>query len=332
MTALVSIIVPVFNIENYIINCLKSLVNQTYNNIEIICIDDGSSDSSGDKIKSMMAEDERIKYYFQKNSGVSSARNNGIEKADGKYIIFVDGDDYLHYQSVEIFVTCMENSRFDMIYTHEIITHSLDEKMKYIGNYSCVPSDEIRLFENFNNTVCGKSVCFKIYRTSVVKKQKFPVEFSNGEDAYYNLLLIDKGLSIGEIDCRLYYYFQRPDSLVNSEFSQKQFSITLCFDSICDELKNSANSFIRAYSLRYLFQTIFYNRTNSIGTEYEKTVKTETKRIGNKWISALIKNKDIDFKIRIIFVAFYYSRHFYELIRMLKDPTMKDFYRNRKRG
>lgn len=104
MSVLVSVVVPVYNLEKYIENCLKSIVAQTYKNLEILCIDDGSTDGSADIIKSMAENDLRIKYVYQENAGVSAARNRGMNEATGEYLMFVDGDDYLHYQAVELFV------------------------------------------------------------------------------------------------------------------------------------------------------------------------------------------------------------------------------------
>ncbi|MDY3088674.1 MAG: glycosyltransferase family A protein, partial [Oscillospiraceae bacterium] len=87
MSALVSVVVPVYNLEKYIENCLKSIVAQTYKNLEILCIDDGSTDGSADIIKSMAENDLRIKYVYQENAGVSAARNRGMNEATGEYLM-----------------------------------------------------------------------------------------------------------------------------------------------------------------------------------------------------------------------------------------------------
>ena len=92
---LVSIIVPVYNVANYIGECLDSLLNQTYRNIEIILINDGSSDESEKICKEYLVNDPRIKYVYQDNAGLSMARNRGIDLATGEYLTFVDSDDYI---------------------------------------------------------------------------------------------------------------------------------------------------------------------------------------------------------------------------------------------
>lgn len=112
---LVSVIVPVYNNELYIDKCIKSLVDQTYQALEIILVDDGSTDQSGRLIQAWQEKDERIKVHRQENAGVSSARNVGLELATGTYLTFVDGDDYLGNRYIESLVTCMDEKNADMV-------------------------------------------------------------------------------------------------------------------------------------------------------------------------------------------------------------------------
>ena len=135
MKKTVSIIIPVYNLEKYIVNCLESIFAQTYESLEIICIDDGSNDKSAEIIKKYSVADSRIKYYYQQNSGVSVARNKGLDEATGDYVMFVDGDDYLHYQAVELFVREIEKSDCDVVCAHEVYTSNNDEKMQPVSEY-----------------------------------------------------------------------------------------------------------------------------------------------------------------------------------------------------
>ena len=102
MKDLISIIVPVFNIEEYLSKCLISLINQTYSRIEIICVNDGSSDNSLGILENFSQKDSRIKIISQKNQGLSAARNTGIANAQGEYVVFVDGDDWVDVNMCEI--------------------------------------------------------------------------------------------------------------------------------------------------------------------------------------------------------------------------------------
>lgn len=331
MSALVSIIVPVYNLEDYIENCINSLLNQTYKNIEIICIDDGSKDNSASVIKKLMEIDKRIKYFYQENAGVSAARNKGLDNVQGEYVMFVDGDDYMHFQAVDMLVRCIEVKNCDMVSAHQMYTTSLKQEMKEIVNYNCNDASHEDLFKEVNGNVIAKSSCAKLIRKDVAFRTRFPVGITNGEDANYIIRLLATDIKTCIVDQTLYYYYSRENSCVKSEFTKSKFSITLSFDDLCEYLKNFDYKFLKAYCLQYLYQSILYNRTGSIGTSAQEYVLTESKRIGNKWLGDFIKNSDINIVIRIAFVMFFKSRHLYELVRMIQDPTMKDFYRNRKK-
>lgn len=332
MSAKISIIIPVYNLEDYVENCINSLLNQTYDNIEVLCIDDGSTDNSATVIKKLAKGDQRVKYIYKENGGVSSARNEGLEVANGEYIMFVDGDDYMHYQAVGILVRCIEEKNCDMVSAHQTHTSSLAEEMKEIVNYNCTDASHEDLFREVNGNVIGKSSCAKLFRKDFALKARFPVGIANGEDANYIIRLLANGAEVCIVDLILYYYYSRENSCVTSEFTQSKFSITLSFDDLCEYLKNSDYKFLKAYCLQYLYQSILYNRTSSIGTSAQKYVLAESKRIGNKWLKEFIKNSDINIVIRIAFVIFFKSRHLYEFVRMIQDPTMKDFYKNRKKN
>ena len=98
---MVSVIIPVYNVEKYIDECLKSVVSQTYKNIEVIIINDGSTDKSEEIIRSYLDKYENITYIYQQNKGVSEARNLGLKNATGDYVLFVDSDDYIHKSMIE---------------------------------------------------------------------------------------------------------------------------------------------------------------------------------------------------------------------------------------
>lgn len=332
MSAKVSIIIPVYNLEDYVENCISSLLNQTYDNIEVLCIDDGSTDNSATVIKKLAQADQRVKYIYKENGGVSSARNKGLEVANGEYIMFVDGDDYMHFQAVEIFVDSIEASNFDVVCSQEFKTSITDEQMSEITDYRCVETDHNGLFSYKYGSVLGKSVWGKIFKADVAKSVCYIEKFSGGEDTNYLIKILTQGARVGIVEEKLYYYYCRENSSSNSSFTEKDFSLTLSFDELCEHLNFSEYAFLRAYCLQYLFQAICIHRSLSIGTSAQEYVLTECKRIGNKWLKEFIKNSDINIVIRIAFVMFFKSRHLYELVRMIQDPTMKDFYKNRKKN
>ena len=132
-----SIIVPIFNLEKYLNKCLHSLATQTYTNIEIICVNDGSTDNSLGILKKYAEQDNRIKIIDKNNEGVSISRNEGIKIATGDYILFVDGDDWLDERACEILNNNISNNNYDLIYfNYNIYTKKFIRKIKMVNNIS----------------------------------------------------------------------------------------------------------------------------------------------------------------------------------------------------
>lgn len=132
--ALVSIVIPLYNADAYIANCLFSFVNQTYKNIEIICVDDGSEDDSSEIIKATQRIDSRIKLIQQKNQFAGIARNNGFKMVNGKYVIFFDADDYAEPEFVEKMVAAIENSQSDIAICNAKGFNDITKREHYLGN------------------------------------------------------------------------------------------------------------------------------------------------------------------------------------------------------
>lgn len=127
-TPMVSIVVPVYNVERYLRQCLDSLVNQTYQNVEIICVDDGSTDRSGEILNQYGESDARISVFYVENAGVSSARNKALSYASGKYIMYVDSDDWIDVRTCEKAVFKAEEQAADLVmwpYIREFPDHSV---------------------------------------------------------------------------------------------------------------------------------------------------------------------------------------------------------------
>lgn len=128
----VSIIIPIYNVEKYLPVCLDSVVRQTYSDIEIICVDDGSPDGSAAVIRSYMEKDSRIRMVSQKNQGLSGARNTGVKNANGEYIMFLDGDDWIDLQTVEFAVKAIEKENADAVmwgYVREFADKSVEKRI-----------------------------------------------------------------------------------------------------------------------------------------------------------------------------------------------------------
>ena len=329
MSALVSIIVPVYNLEGYIGNCLESLACQTYENIEIICIDDGSRDKSAEIIREYCKKDSRIVYVYQDNAGVSAARNKGLDIARGEYIMFADGDDYLHYQAVEILYRCITEKNCSMVFSDCVHTFKTDCEMPEIKDYSLSPTQEDSLF-TFGS---DRAVWGKIFRKDVVEKLRFPVGITNAEDFNFMLrLLYESRDDLGyRLNCRLYYYLIRDDSASFNYFSEKNITEIYVNEQNVEYFENKQDCYLKNYSLIYFVKALLFVRTKSVGTKLEKKTKNAVKTVWKRRKKDFWKSS-LSLKDKAVYTMFYYFRPLYELARMIKDPTMKDFYKNRKKA
>lgn len=178
MFPVLSVIIPVYNTEKYLIKCLDSVINQTFKSMEVICVNDGSTDNSLDILKKYQSIDDRVKIINKKNGGLSSARNIGIEHAQGSYITFVDSDDFIESNAYQDTLYCFDNSKVDLVYfstrlvIEDNISRTQDQRYfehKYTG------------LVNLSNDVIAKmDVCAwnKIYKLSIIKK--YDIRFPNG--------------------------------------------------------------------------------------------------------------------------------------------------------
>lgn len=206
-----SLIVPVYNIENYIEKCIDSILKQTYNNFELIIVNDGSTDSSLNKISRFT--DDRIKILNKENGGLSSARNYGLKYVTGDYIWFVDGDDYISENALQDFYAILNKDKFDIIMFKSYIEKN--------GNIT-IPKERY-----FNNTgtkciLSPVSAWSKIFNTAFFIENNF--NFIDGriyEDLEVIPFIISKTDSIFFLDKPEYYYVQREGSIMNSNKSFK---------------------------------------------------------------------------------------------------------------
>lgn len=208
----VSVIVPVYNSAKVIERMLDSLVAQTEKNIEIIVIDDGSTDESGPILEKYASRYEMISVFHQPNSGVSAARNRGIQKASGKFLMFADADDYVHPDMVRISLAEQEKKDYDLIiFGYDMIRHCNNKEVRNCVNFSdaeYTDSQKIRedLFEIIARGI--NSPCNKLYRKRVISQNEiyFDEALQQGEDFNFNLEYLLHVESLKGIPDSLYYY------------------------------------------------------------------------------------------------------------------------------
>jgi len=229
--SLVSIIVPVYNSEKYLNKCIKSILIQTYKNIELILINDGSIDNSGYLCDAYTNIDHRVKVMHVENSGVSSARNKGIEAATGKFIQFVDSDDYIDQNMIQILVNEI-NKNVDIVICGYKRLYKDNNGTIAVNNsslYNEVAITKKRFLHGIGNLFVNLYINYlwnKLYVTGIIRK--FDIKFDDsinwGEDLMFNLEYMDYCSNITIIDKHLYNYINYNDDSLTSKFNSELFN------------------------------------------------------------------------------------------------------------
>lgn len=247
---LISVIVPVYNVEKYLENCVNTLVKQTYRNIEILLINDGSTDASGSLCEELAQKDERIKVFHKPNGGLSDARNYGVEKANGDYIGFVDSDDYVHELMYEKLLDAIITSNADMSECTVTRVYKNTTIDFYNGNPFKMEVDAKKYLEEYllNQRVYGSAWC-KLIKADIARKVKFSVG-KIYEDAYYSLDLIKILKKIVIISDSLYFYFIREGSITTKPFSHKDMDYIEIVDKLEKYVHNNFPEYIQLMEQR----------------------------------------------------------------------------------
>lgn len=325
---LISIIVAVYNVKEYLDKCVTSIVNQTYCNLEIILVDDGSTDGSAELCDSLGKKDSRIVVIHKKNGGLSDARNVGIEHAHGKWIGFIDGDDY-------ITETMFQNLYDNKVYNGMVICGFYITKKNSIEE--CMPpaitldsqeavrfyiSNEVMAFRNSKLTFFGSYAWNKLYDISLFKSIRYP-KGKKFEDIYIILDLIHESKEIKFISSCEYYYIQRETSITHS-FDTLQID---CLEGRKLQRKQikkwgdvNENNFMQLIAFEYFSIIIHFALLN----KEAKSVYKKTKEEAYRQLKS-IGYDGFTFKMRIkLFLCLYAPRVFKYLRAFVKRKTLQN--------
>lgn len=230
MTPVISVIIPVYNVETYLSRCIDSILNQTFSDFELILVDDGSTDSSGKICDEYTEKDFRVKAVHKTNGGLSSARNTGIENSSGKYISFADSDDYISSDYLEYLYMLIKKYNADMVSASYILTYS--DKT----DFSSFRKPDEKLIESTSNILQFYLKQDKIHRKNdypvwikLYKKELFSdIRFPDGkiyEDNIVNFKILKNCSRYVKSTKIIYAYFQRPASTTKSKLSEKHLSL-----------------------------------------------------------------------------------------------------------
>ena len=210
-TPLISLIIPAYNVADYLPQCLDSAVGQTYPHLEIIVIDDGSMDGTTEIIDRYAAQDRRIAAIHQPNAGIMAVRKRAIEAAAGEYLCFLDGDDYLPSEAVETLYRGIRELRTDIVCADEIRIspdYRAERPERWTGT---IDGDTIMRYQ-LTNRMEGY-LHAKLYRRSLFDGLRYPADISLAEDKLMNIQIAAKGPTVGHIRYTAYYYVKRQSSI-----------------------------------------------------------------------------------------------------------------------
>ena len=234
----ISVIIPIYNGEKDLIRCVKSILNQTYKEIEIILINDGSTDSTSEICIELKKSDKRIKYLSTENKGVSHARNKGLLMATGEYITFVDSDDYLEPNMYEEMMNNILESNTDIG-----ICEYDEGKETGASDSSIEIFDRKEAIENlFNNDSYRGFLWNKIYKKEILMKDGNFILFDERlkilEDLVYNYTVFEKANKIVYNHSKFYHYIQRESSALNTVFSKAKLTTLIALDILISRVEN----------------------------------------------------------------------------------------------
>ncbi|MBD5424057.1 MAG: glycosyltransferase [Allobaculum sp.] len=211
---LVSILVPMYNTSKYLDRCMKSLLNQTYSNLEVVLINDGSTDDSLEKAKAWQAQDHRIQIYSYPNGGISKTRNRALENAQGDFVTFVDSDDFLDTRMVEALVKEAQEKDLDVVQCGFVMDFGPFPFYRLASGHKTFDTVEamhmLAKEKYLNNYPWGK-----LYKKSCFQDVRFPENMKGFEDTCTVFRALANGKRIGTIPNRYYHYAQRMGSLTN---------------------------------------------------------------------------------------------------------------------
>ena len=320
----ISIIIPSYNEEKNISRCLESVLNQTFTDFEVLCVDDGSTDKTFDIIKKYSEKDGRIIPLKNPEKGVSSARNFGIDNSKGEYIGFVDSDDFIQPQMYEFLYRALTENNCDFSVCRYGKTSEIKEKtFEYkVENFS--PENFISFTDSdftLNNELIFSSACTKLISKKFLNKTRFK-KFKIGEDTVFNSELYSKSNNSVFVNSELYTYYVNTESVSFTELWHEKWFDLLETRFISYDLLNRKNEVLSSFYLERGMKFLLSYRFNLKDSPNEKNFKKPLKKYFRKYIMSFMKCKNISMKNKLTIPVFFLIPPLYKLLRKMTDKTL----------
>jgi glycosyltransferase involved in cell wall biosynthesis len=314
---MISVIVPIYNVNCYLPSCLNSIVSQSFKDLEIILVDDGSTDGSSSICDDYACRDSRVRVIHQDNKGVVNARNVGLKEANGDYIIFTDSDDVLHPQMIDTLYSLILSGDYDfsMCYGETVYTAPDSfSPLDVITNKKSLSQDTLlRYFfvTEFAERLQYQVLWNKLYKRQLLKNLFFTQ--TSAEDQFFNTqVYLRTNLAI--LICHpLYYWMQHSSSMTHQELNNWWIavidSLKLCLDAIPKD-----NSIYRAYCLRRLYKRLLSTLSRCKNSSLYIIAKEKIEIIQKQTLREFLTNKTIPLLDKYIYLVCRYCPFVYQVV------------------
>lgn len=301
---LISVIIPIYNVEKYIYRCLESVINQTYTNLEIILVDDESPDNCPQICDEYKQKDNRVTVIHKKNGGLSDARNTGINKCKGRYITFVDSDDWLPLNAIEIlyYNLIKENADISSGNLKEIFKNTTyvntSEKSTTVTLNNEEAMQDLMYLHNLSNSASGK-----LYKKELFNHIKYPVG-KLYEDLATTYRLFDISNKIVITDSIVYFYFQNSNSIMHKQYTNKRLE---SYKFVCEELvfiNDNYPKIIKSAIYRLVFECLSILNDMPYICKDKKDIKATLK----KYRKISIKDAKLSKKQKLLCYSSYFGQ------------------------
>lgn len=315
---LISVIVPIYNVSAYLKRCVNSIIGQTYKDIEIILIDDDSTDDSGIICDQMGSRDERIRVFYKENGGLSSARNFGLLQSNGDYVCFIDSDDIIAEYYIEVLLKLCIDYHVDIavarysIFNGEtfLFQRPTDE---HIDFYSGKDAVNLLFGSDYVNYVVAWN---KLYRKSLFDDIRYPEGKYNEDEAItYRLFYNSKTVAVS--NAVVYGYYMRPGSITKSAFSRKKLDYLDIAKQRADFFKENDEPILYA-SFLFVYSITLLDYANKVNIKLkDESLAKNLKKEYNLTCKELIKFKGMSLRRKFILLVFRYFPFIYTLFNKI---------------
>ncbi len=322
---MISVILPIYNVEAYLEKCLNSVLTNTYRDLEVICVNDGSTDGCLEILRRMEKQDPRIVIVDQENRGLPEARNSGLEVATGEYTAFIDSDDWVHPKYFQSLLSCMEETGADMVISG-VRRFRTDEKIQIDPELE--PSYRRLSDTDFYESYFARHMVWgRLLRRRDTENLRFPPEVVTSEDTLYNLRVIAgrKQPVVYETDAELYFYLSRPGSLFGSFPYHSYITIAnWVVENGRDPRRETGD-----WGWTLVMQSISVAlscRYSAYLWEDREFIK-HNNRLLRTLLSDLLKDGNVGMKYKLTRPLMYLFPSLYRRFRLLDDPTLGEYER-----